>query len=184
MNGEESEDEEPGAKAVKRKTNKQRGADDLEDDFYEEDGIAALGAGLGEVGVQEGVDEVDKDDEMGIGENGEEGEEDSEEIDEDEDDEEVSDDEDDMEAEVGESEALVASDRTTVATRKNTSKELPFTFPCPTTHDEFLEIVDDIDDKDVPTVVQRIRTLHHSSLAEDNKVKLQVSLLFCSLSVV
>ena len=54
-------------------------------------------------------------------------------------------------------------------------KELPYTFPCPETHDEFLEIVEDIDDADVPTVVKRIRTLHHPSLAEDNKFKLQVS---------
>lgn len=182
MNGEpeESEDEEGGAKAGKRKTTKQRGGDDLEDDFYEADGIAALGAGLGEDGVHEGNDEDGEDDEMVEGENGDEGEEDSEEGEDDEDDEEDSDDSDDIEAEDGEAEALVASDRTKVAARKNTPKELPFTFPCPTTHDEFLDIVEGVEDKDVPTVVQRIRTLHHPSLAEDNKVKLQVRLLSSS----
>ena len=32
----------------------------------------------------------------------------------------------------------------------------------------------DLDDEDVPTVVQRIRTLYHTSLGADNKFKLQV----------
>lgn len=54
--------------------------------------------------------------------------------------------------------------------------ELPFTFPCPGSHEEFLQIIKDLDDEDVPTVVQRIRTLYHTSLGADNKFKLQVCL--------
>jgi nucleolar protein 14 len=59
-------------------------------------------------------------------------------------------------------------------------QELPYTFPCPTTHVEFLDVVKDVDDKDVPTVLQRIRALYHPSLGPDNKLKLHVS-LFISL---
>ena len=60
--------------------------------------------------------------------------------------------------------------------KKGAKNELPFTFPCPGSHEEFLEIVEDIDDAHVPTVVQRIRTLYHTSLGADNKFKLQVCL--------
>lgn len=52
--------------------------------------------------------------------------------------------------------------------------ELPFTFPAPSSHGEFLEIIEDLDPSDTPTVVQRMRTVYHPSLAEDNKFKLQV----------
>ncbi|KNZ76452.1 putative nucleolar complex protein 14 [Termitomyces sp. J132] len=54
------------------------------------------------------------------------------------------------------------------------AKELPFTFPCPSSHEEFLSIVDDVDDDDVPTVLKRIRALYHTSLSPDNKFKLQI----------
>ena len=58
--------------------------------------------------------------------------------------------------------------------KKGAKHELPFTFPCPGSHEEFLQIIEDLDDEDVPTVVQRIRTLYHTSLGADNKFKLQV----------
>lgn len=48
-----------------------------------------------------------------------------------------------------------------------------FTFPCPATHDEFLQIIKDIPVADLPTVVRRIRVLHHSSLKPGNKEKLE-----------
>ncbi|KAH9938114.1 nucleolar protein 14 [Fomitopsis serialis] len=163
MNGEseEGDEEEGGAKgAVKGKRAKQKGGDDLEDDF-----------------MKRMKSEEDDDDEMGEGESDEEDEEedsDEEEEDGEEEDEEVaSDDTGDIEAEGGESEALVTSGKKKVVHGKSPSKELRFTFPCPSSHDEFLELVEDVEDKDVPTVVQRIRTLHHPSLAEDNKFKLQ-----------
>lgn len=56
------------------------------------------------------------------------------------------------------------------------SKEdkLAFTFPCPQTHEELLGIVKDIPMSDVPTVVQRIRIIHHPKLHAENKIKLAV----------
>ncbi|KAK0542379.1 nucleolar complex protein 14 [Tilletia horrida] len=55
---------------------------------------------------------------------------------------------------------------------------LPFTFPCPRTHAEFLDLLEkhQVQPSDVPTVVKRIRTLYHASLAEENKFKLQAIL--------
>ncbi|KZT05576.1 Nop14-like protein [Laetiporus sulphureus 93-53] len=180
MNGEpeDSEDEEEGT--TKRKRRKGVG-DDLEDDFYEEDGLGGLGTGLAEsaeVDMSEEGEEAEEDDGSEDGSEDED-EEDEREIVDDEEEEEVEEgdeasDGSDIEGEEGEPEALVSTDKQRTAKPTSSStKELPFTFPCPTTHEEFLEIVDGIDDNDVPTVVQRIRTLHHPSLAEDNKVKLQ-----------
>ncbi|TKY89186.1 hypothetical protein EX895_001717 [Sporisorium graminicola] len=56
-----------------------------------------------------------------------------------------------------------------------TESKLPFTFQCPATHDELLSLLEghQIDPKHIPTVIKRIRTLHHPSLAEDNKYHLQ-----------
>ncbi len=51
---------------------------------------------------------------------------------------------------------------------------LPFVFPCPGSHEEWLEIVQDVDQPDIATVIQRIVALHHPSLGRDNKEKLQV----------
>ncbi|KAK0535519.1 nucleolar complex protein 14 [Tilletia horrida] len=55
---------------------------------------------------------------------------------------------------------------------------LPFTFPCPRSHPEFLALLEqhNVQPSDVPTVIKRIRTLYHPSLAEDNKFKLQAVL--------
>ncbi|KAG9773385.1 hypothetical protein KCU88_g5820, partial [Aureobasidium melanogenum] len=49
---------------------------------------------------------------------------------------------------------------------------LAYTFPCPQTHDEFLEVVKDTKLTDLPTVVQRIRALYHKGLAQGNQEKL------------
>ena len=56
------------------------------------------------------------------------------------------------------------------------SNELPYTFPCPSSHEEFLDILEGVVDQDVPTVVERIRALHHPSLGAENASKLQVSI--------
>jgi len=56
------------------------------------------------------------------------------------------------------------------------SDELPYTFPCPSSHEEFLDILEGVVDQDVPTVVERIRALHHPSLGAENASKLQVSI--------
>ncbi|KAI0677280.1 Nop14-like protein [Trametes maxima] len=182
MRGEETDDEDgqPG----KRKHARARGGDDLEDDFYAEDAWGGLGAGLGE-NVDMGAP---GDEDKGSEEENDSGDGESEEVAEDNSDEEGSQDKgesvaDEFESaaedsgeedgEEGESEALVQSSRKHRSKAKGVAKELPYTFPCPETHDEFLEIVEDMIDQDIPTVVKRIRALHHPSLADDNKFKLQ-----------
>jgi len=62
------------------------------------------------------------------------------------------------------------------APRAPTGSELPYTFPCPSSHEEFLDILEGVVDQDVPTVVERIRALHHPSLGAENASKLQVSI--------
>jgi len=54
------------------------------------------------------------------------------------------------------------------------ASELPFTFPCPTSLDHFMSIIESIELKDVPTVVHRIRALYHPKLSPQNKEKMQV----------
>ncbi|KAF3482159.1 nucleolar complex protein 14 [Arthroderma uncinatum] len=49
---------------------------------------------------------------------------------------------------------------------------LAYTYPCPETHDQFLQILKDVDVENSPVVVQRIRALHHPRLHPDNKAKL------------
>ena len=169
MRGEpESDDEDmEGGRKAKRKM----GADDLDDDFDEELGPwEGLGAGLGEDKQSEEESEEEEEEDEDEDEDESEGEE--VEGSESEDD----DDSDEEDEEQGEHEQLVGTSRTSKSktkTSKSKKHSLPFTFPCPETHEEFLDIVEDLDDEDVPTVVQRIRTLFHTSLAADNKFKLQ-----------
>lgn len=169
MMGEEDEssDEEKGPSA-RKKARKQVNADDLEDDFQEEEDSqwAGLGAGLdADMVLNEGDENEDgsEDEEEGEGSRDEEASEDES-------------DEGEAEDDLDEYEGLTGGD---ITKRKRKGKaignELPYTFPCPETHDEFLSIVEDIPEEDVPTVIQRIRALYHPSLAEDNKFKLQVS---------
>ena len=49
---------------------------------------------------------------------------------------------------------------------------LAYTYPCPQTHGELLEVVSELAYTDIPTVVQRIRALYHPSLAKGNSDKL------------
>jgi nucleolar protein 14 len=58
--------------------------------------------------------------------------------------------------------------------RSKGSNELPYTFPCPSSHEEFLDVTEGIVDQDIPTVVERIRALYHPSLGADNPSRLQV----------
>jgi nucleolar protein 14 len=167
---ESDEEEDSGKGRNKRK----RGADDLDDDFEEE--IAdydVLGAGL------EGAPTSEGEDEEGSGEEGtSEGDSEQEDDEEDNPGEDSSDiDGGDEDREEGEHEQLVAPSRIVrnkTAGKKSPKQELPFTFPCPENHDEFLEILGNVDDRDVPVVIQRIRALYHTSLGADNKFKLQV----------
>lgn len=50
--------------------------------------------------------------------------------------------------------------------------KLAFTYPCPADHASFLETIKNVPTQDVPTVIQRIRALHHPRLHAENKAKL------------
>lgn len=56
----------------------------------------------------------------------------------------------------------------------DTASNLAYTYPCPQTHAELLQITDDIPITSLPTIVQRIRALYHSKLQHDNKAKLGI----------
>lgn len=163
--------DESGSENDERPRKRRRGvpqADDLEDDFEvsdEEDGL--LGPGLEDAvsaGESEGEDEEEEEDASSAEDSeGETGSDNS---------------EDDDSGSEAEAEAIAPS-RSAKSKGKAPQRkkgELPFTFPAPSSHEEFLEVIDGLDPSVVPTVIQRIRTIHHPSLAEDNKFKLQVCL--------
>ncbi|KAJ5677408.1 uncharacterized protein N7477_003041 [Penicillium maclennaniae] len=61
---------------------------------------------------------------------------------------------------------------TAVEVNQTAEGKLAFTYPCPSTHASFLETIEGVPTEDVPTVVQRIRALHHPRLQPGNKEKL------------
>ncbi|CAG8560081.1 9677_t:CDS:10 [Funneliformis mosseae] len=63
--------------------------------------------------------------------------------------------------------------KTKVSKKEKNKNELAYTFPCPSTMEEFLKILEDADDENVPIVVQRIRVLYHIKLSPDNQKKLE-----------
>lgn len=163
MNGEDAESSEEDGRPGKRR--RLIGGDDLEDDFDDDaDDWDGLGKGLIsslDNASEEGssVDDGNKEDSS------------------------ASDDETGADhhseppwyglADSGDSKPLSAERK---GPRRSTSfNELPYTFSCPSSHEEFLDIVEGIADQDVPTVVERIRALHHPSLGAENASKLQVS---------
>ena len=141
-----------------------RGADDLDDDFdHEIMDYDGFGAGLegenlsnGEGGDDEEFFEEQEGSQVDL------------------DDEKESEEEEEEEEDEDTQESTPLSKAARDQPKAGAKKELPFTFPCPENHEEFLEIVEELEDVDVCTVVQRIRTLYHGSLAPDNKFKLQV----------
>lgn len=189
----DSSDEEgpDGKKDKKGKGKRVPQADDLDDDFLEEGfegGLSeeenedGLGKGLEGIKADAGSDEEEEEEES-------EGEEDDEESGSEEEEEEdemdvgdLSAEDSDEEAVTGETEALVAP---TKSTKAASGAELPFTFPCPSTHGEFVRLLtsSNIKEEDTPLVVKRIRTLYHPGLAVGNKEKLQVSLQHSPSSV-
>ncbi|KAJ5728611.1 uncharacterized protein N7483_003119 [Penicillium malachiteum] len=61
---------------------------------------------------------------------------------------------------------------TAVAASQSADGKLAFTYPCPDSHEEFLDLIENVPTQDVSTVIQRIRALHHPRLHPDNKAKL------------
>ena len=52
--------------------------------------------------------------------------------------------------------------------------QLAYTYPCPQNHPELLKITESLPIEEVPTMVQRIRSLYHPKLGSENKAKLGV----------
>ncbi|KAI2614550.1 Nop14-like protein [Hypoxylon fragiforme] len=63
---------------------------------------------------------------------------------------------------------------TTTTDAREDSNGLPYTFPCPTTLDEFVETTLRIPIEHVPSMVQRIRALYQPKLDSENKSKLAI----------
>lgn len=192
----ESEDEGRHHRHNKRRKGAPQG-DDLDDDYLEEleDEVNQLGKGLTLQDIQNGAldpdmdegsedeDEDDEDDEEGSDEEDDEDEEDDDdgesdygdlEDDEDEEIPEFGDDDDDYMNEFGSGGNISkAKTKTKSSTsQKGESTEIPFTFECPSTHDEFLTIMSELTLTATPTVVKRIRVLYHPKLSADNKAKM------------
>lgn len=193
----ESEDEGKFKNNRKRRKGEQPQGDDLDDDYLEEldDEVNRLGAGLTLEDIQNAAADEDEEsgdeDEDNDEEDDDEEEEGSEEEDEDDDEEEemesdygedlegeedevptFDDDDDDMN-EMG-TNGIVKKATKKKSTKNTTSDEgeIPYTFECPTTHDEFLEIVSGLALEHTPTVVKRIRILYHIKLHPENKAKM------------
>ncbi|WWC69462.1 uncharacterized protein I206_103402 [Kwoniella pini CBS 10737] len=190
MRGESVSDDEDGeGSRKKRKTDgKKPDADDLGDDYVEDD-LLGPGVTLEDIeklsvpSDQEADDDVEEDDSEEEHEEDEDGEdEDDDEMEDDEDSEMGSDIEDLDDEDIPElveagddelEEVIVKKSKGKKAARGEKTKEIPFTFPCPTSIEEFEDIMEDLEDSALPIVVQRIRALHHPSLAAGNKEKLQ-----------
>lgn len=135
-----------------RPTAAELGFDD-EDDFVIEDDLVASGSDLDDLEDDDAFDESDDDEAL-----------------------EVEDDDDDefTKGLLTESETkdAVFSEAKKGQDDIQTEDGLPFTFPCPQTHAEFLEAINEIPLSRLPTVVQRIRALYHPKLLSENKEKL------------
>jgi nucleolar protein 14 len=56
----------------------------------------------------------------------------------------------------------------------STTKELAYTFPCPSTFEEMLGILKDVETHSIPTVIERIEILYSTKLLAENREKLEV----------
>ncbi|CAI7571239.1 unnamed protein product [Penicillium discolor] len=65
-----------------------------------------------------------------------------------------------------------AAASTAVEVNKEANGKLAFTYPCPKDHESFLSITKNVPVEEIPTVIQRIRALHHPRLRPGNKDKL------------
>ncbi|KAI6152318.1 Nop14-like protein [Pisolithus tinctorius] len=170
MLGEDSDESDVDVGDIRKRKRAPVG-DDLEDDFVEGDS-GVVGAGLGEEGLAPSSSEAE-DEEADSDATEDMSEEDSED---DEDDNSVS--EESTNEELGSeqedfTETTTAQQALRPQKTSGTPKELPYTFPAPESHGEFLEIIEDVRDEDVPVVVERMRVIYHPSFAPDNKLKLQ-----------
>ncbi|KAI3391017.1 hypothetical protein diail_8112 [Diaporthe ilicicola] len=138
-------------KGIKTRTTATELGFDDEDDFIIEDDLVANGSDLGEI---DEADFTSSDDEAAAAEE-----------------------DDDDEFTKG---LLTESETKDAIFNKETQQDnagatddgLPYTFPCPQSHSEFLEVLEDIPLSKQPTVIQRIRALYHPKLRSEYKEKL------------
>ncbi|KAI9316021.1 nucleolar protein 14 [Dichotomocladium elegans] len=191
----ESEDESTSKHGRKRRKASVPQGDDLEDDYLDDlaDEVNMLGKGLTLEDIQNaaGPGEDEESEEGGSDEDEDEDEDDEDEDDEDDYEEsdnedlegdevpDFGDDDDDMN-EINTNgvvkKTLPKPKDTKAGTVGAAKKDIPYTFECPSTHDEFLDIMKELDVEDTPTVVKRIRVLYHIKLHADNKEKMSTFL--------
>ncbi|KAL1917482.1 uncharacterized protein VTP21DRAFT_3875 [Calcarisporiella thermophila] len=194
----DSEDEKDGRKGKRRRRAPQ--ADDLEDDFVvDEDLTGGLGAGISVEDIirakadEEETGSDEEEDEEGSDEDDEEEEEDDEEeseadedgsdysdLEEEEDGERAhdsGDDEDDMndfvKGKIVRKNSLKSKNKVEKKSMSAAMDELAYTFQCPASLEEFLDILQDVKLEQIPIVVHRIRVLYHIKLAAENRQKLE-----------
>lgn len=165
-----------------QKRGSRREGDDLEDDFNPDEGDEdTYGFGKGATG-----DDVDNENDVEDQEDGEI----NEEIEEEEEEDEESGDDDEfdlaeyftdedadnelLEESEQEDEITPATKRLRIADPALTTKELAYTFPCPTSFEEMLDILKDVPVTSIPTVIERIEILHSLKLRAENREKLEV----------
>ena len=61
-----------------------------------------------------------------------------------------------------------------IARANGANGDLAYTYRCPETHEDLLDVTKNVAIQDLPTVVQRIRALYHPKLAGENKAKLGI----------
>jgi nucleolar protein 14 len=173
MMGEEGEETDEEGQRKKRS----RGGDDLDGDFIkgdEDEGWAGMGTGLTVAGAPQTSDDGEDDSEPTDPEQDAEDLESGSEDEDNDEDGSSSDESGEVEERSQESTTKPKGRLMTLTSSPRNPNELPFAFQCPSSHEEFLEILNGVDRADIGTVIERIRKLHHPSLGENNKFKLQV----------
>lgn len=170
MRGEDMDIEEIAQNLLSR-----REGDDLDDDFVPDEGEETFYQ-LEEGGDDESVDQLSEGD--GINEAAEDMDEDDDEFDGDLDIAEYFTDEEQNDADdnnFDEEETIIpATKRLRIGESTSTGNKLAFTFPCPSSFEELLDILKDVPTESIPIVIERIEILHSTKLLAENRKKLEV----------
>jgi nucleolar protein 14 len=151
-----------------------REGDDLDDDFIPDQAEEDL------YGLGKGADENDKESSAEMDNDGEVHEDDEEESEDDFDlAEYFTDEEQNIPEPLNESEeeTIIPATKRLRLSATSTSQEIAYTFPCPSTFEEMLDIIKDIPTSSIPTVIERIEILHSTKLLPTNREKLEVHLI-------
>jgi nucleolar protein 14 len=70
--------------------------------------------------------------------------------------------------------AIVPAAKKLRLAEQSTTNELAYTFPCPSTFEEMLDILKDVPTSSIPTVIERIEILYSTKLLSVNREKLEV----------